>query len=98
MVVFDTDGDPARAAISPARPLGDRPWAEDGETWRRLSAVFPARVGTHNPDQVFYFGRDGQLLRHDYDTELACNIATRTTPTSTRSLAGSVFPRCGGPP
>jgi hypothetical protein len=54
--------------------------------------VFPARIGTHNPDQVFYFGRDGLLLRHDYDTELACNIATAHYTDEHQVFGGISFP------
>jgi hypothetical protein len=41
------------------------PWGEDGEIWRRLRAVFPTRIASHSPDQLFYFGPDGLLRRHD---------------------------------
>lgn len=68
------------------------PWAEDGETWRRLRAVFPARIGTHNPDQVFYFGPDGLLRRHDYDLELACNIAVADYTDEHQVFGGISFP------
>ena len=68
------------------------PWAEDGETWRRLRAVFPARIGTHNPDQVFYFGPDGLLRRHDYDLDLACNIAVADYTDEHQVFGGISFP------
>src|ERR1700754_2629747 len=42
------------------------PWAENGETWRRLRAGFPRRIATHAVVQTFYFGADDHLLRrHD---------------------------------
>ena len=39
------------------------PWQEDGQTWRRLHATFPASITTHSAGQVFYFGADGLLRR-----------------------------------
>src|SRR5439155_27059814 len=56
------------------------PWAEEGETWRRLRAVFLARIGTHHPDRVFYFGPDGLLRRHDTTWSWPATSALRTTP------------------
>src|SRR5262245_6073914 len=29
------------------------PWQEDGQTWRRLPATFPASITTHSAEQVF---------------------------------------------
>jgi len=46
------------------------PWQEDGQTWRRLHATFPASITTHSAEQVFYFGADGLLRRLDYTTEV----------------------------
>jgi hypothetical protein len=59
--------------------------------------VFPARIGTPHHDQVFYFGPDGLLRRHDYDMGLACNIATADYTDDHQVFGGSAFPRCGGP-
>jgi hypothetical protein len=47
-----------------------QPWQEDGQTWRRLQARFPARIAAHSPDQVLYFGPDGLLRRHYYTADL----------------------------
>jgi hypothetical protein len=68
------------------------PWAEEGETWRRLRAVFPAGIDTHKPDQVFYFGSDGLLRRHDYDMEFARNIATADYTDEHQVFGGISFP------
>ncbi|NBH02568.1 hypothetical protein [Amycolatopsis sp. SID8362] len=46
------------------------PWRENGETWRRLEVEFPEDVATHCRTQVFYFGDDGLLRRHDYEAEV----------------------------
>lgn len=46
------------------------PWPENGEMWRRLKVTFPHSIATHSTVQVFYFGADGLLRRHDYDAEV----------------------------
>jgi hypothetical protein len=46
------------------------PWAENGETWRRLQVTFPPGIATHSTVQTFYFDSDGLLRRHDYETEV----------------------------
>lgn len=43
---------------------------EDGQLRRRLRATFPSRIATHGREQVFHFGPDGLLRRHDYTPEL----------------------------
>lgn len=45
-------------------------WQEGGETWRRLTAVFPPHIDTHSPRQTFYFDANGSLRRHDYCPEV----------------------------
>jgi len=46
------------------------PWEERGEVWRRLAVTFPLELHTHSRQQVFYFGSDGLLRRHDYTPEV----------------------------
>jgi len=46
------------------------PWSQDGETWRRLEATFPADIDTHSREQVLYFDSRGLLRRHDYVAEV----------------------------
>ena len=46
------------------------PWHENGEMWRRLKVTFPQSIATHSTVQMFYFGSDGLLRRHDYDAEV----------------------------
>jgi hypothetical protein len=46
------------------------PWHENGEMWRRLKVTFPHSIATHSTVQMFYFGSDGLLRRHDYDAEV----------------------------
>jgi hypothetical protein len=64
------------------------PWRENGETWRRLKATFPATVASHNREQVTHFGPDGLMRRHDYTVDVlggATRITRRTTVTSMAS-------------
>jgi hypothetical protein len=42
------------------------PWDENGETWRVLSATFPASIDTHSSTQLYYFDDQGHLRRMDY--------------------------------
>ena len=46
------------------------PWEEAGETWQRLKVTYPPAIATHNAEQIFYFGDDGLLRRHDYTAEV----------------------------
>jgi len=43
---------------------------EDGELRRRLKVTFPDHIATHCPEQIFHFGPDGLLRRHDYTPEV----------------------------
>jgi hypothetical protein len=42
----------------------------DGETCRRLSVTFPDHIKTHTRTQVFCFGPDGLLRRHDFTIDI----------------------------
>lgn len=44
--------------------------SEGGETWSRLKVTFPEAIATHSREQVFYFGEEGLLRRHDYTAEV----------------------------
>jgi hypothetical protein len=41
-----------------------------GETWRRLNVTFPDHIKTHARNQVFCFGPDGLLRRHDFTIDI----------------------------
>ncbi|MGW1542091.1 hypothetical protein ACWCPM_17965 [Streptomyces sp. NPDC002309] len=43
---------------------------EEGEEWSRLKVTFPDDIATHGREQLFYFGEDGLLRRHDYTAEV----------------------------
>jgi hypothetical protein len=68
------------------------PWAEDGEIWRRLRAVFPTRIASHSANQLFYFGPDGLLRRHDYRLEIVGNAATADYTDDHQVFDGISFP------
>lgn len=46
-------------------------WEENGETWRRLKATFPASIATHSTEQTFYFDQQGIFRRHDYNVDIS---------------------------
>ena len=46
------------------------PVEADGETWRRLSVSFPDHIKSHTRKQVFCFGPDGLLRRHDFTIDI----------------------------
>jgi hypothetical protein len=70
------------------------PWGEDGEVWSRLIVSFPSSIPTHCRDQVFYFNRQGLLVRHDYTAEVfgkwakACHYSW-----DHREVGGIIIPR-----
>jgi hypothetical protein len=68
------------------------PWGEDGEMWRRLRAVFPMRIASQSADQLFYFGPDGLLRRHDYRMELVGNTAAADYTDDHQVFDGISFP------
>ncbi|MEV5388169.1 hypothetical protein [Streptomyces sp. NPDC052721] len=51
------------------------PLWEDGERWRGLRATFPASFAGHSRVQDFYFGPDNLLRRHDYEVDIAGDLA-----------------------
>ena len=42
------------------------PHTEYGEPWRRLRAIFPARIPVHSAEQIFYFDEAFMLRRFDF--------------------------------
>ena len=47
------------------------PWLAGSDIWRVLRATFPETVETHSRVQLFYFGDDLMLRRHDYQMDIA---------------------------
>jgi hypothetical protein len=46
------------------------PIEADDETWRRLKVIFPDHIKSHTRTQVFCFGPDGLLRRHDFTIDI----------------------------
>jgi hypothetical protein len=68
------------------------PWAEQGESWRRLRIRFPATIATHSTEQTLYVGADGLLKRHDYDVEIAGNTPGAHYVSDYVEVQGLMFP------
>ncbi len=68
------------------------PWEEGEETWRRLEVTFPKSVPSHSTKQVFYFGPDGLLRRHDYSVEIMGGTSSANYASEYREFGGIVFP------
>jgi len=68
------------------------PIEADGETWRRLEVTFPDQVKTHSRQQIFCFGPDGLLRRHDFAIDLLGGVPSQLTATGYRDVDGIVIP------
>ena len=79
-----------RAAVQSGRKELE-PWGEDGEIWRRLHAVFARRIASHSAHQLFYFGPNGLLRRHDYHMEIVGNTAAADYAGDHQALDGISF-------
>jgi hypothetical protein len=64
----------------------------DGETWRRLKVVFPDEVKSHTREQIFCFGPDGLLRRHDYTVDILGGATGLNYATDYRDVDGLMFP------
>jgi hypothetical protein len=47
------------------------PWHDNGEKRRRLKVVFPERIATHCPEQIFHIDGRGLICRMDYRAPVA---------------------------
>jgi hypothetical protein len=54
------------------------PWRQGKETWRRLKVTFPEHLARHAREQIYYFGEDGLLRRHDYVAEAVTKDSVAT--------------------
>lgn len=68
------------------------PRQEDGQTWRRLLATFPAAIATHSAEQIFSFGDDGLLRRLDYAVDIDGGTRMADYAEGYQSFAGLAFP------
>jgi hypothetical protein len=68
------------------------PVEADGETWRRLKVTFPDTVKSHTRDQIFCFGTDGLLRRHDYTVDILGGGTGLNYATNYQDIDGIIFP------
>lgn len=72
-------------------PLGTT--KKRGEVWDKVGVTFPPEVATHSPKQVFYFGPDGLLRRHDYYVQIMTALARGARYIhQTQSVEGLILP------
>ena len=64
----------------------------DGETWRRLKVTFPDTVKSHTKTQIFCFGPDGLLRRHDYTVDVLGGAPGSNYASDYREVDGIIFP------
>jgi hypothetical protein len=74
------------------RTIEIEPWNENGETWRRLKATFPADVPSHSREQTFYFDASGILRRHDYCVDVIGGSASANYAQEPKTFGGIVYP------
>ena len=63
-----------------------------GETWRRLRVIFPDDVKSHTREQIFCFGPDGLLRRHDYSVDVLGGATGLNYASDYREVDGLMFP------
>ncbi|PXX66711.1 hypothetical protein DFR70_103461 [Nocardia tenerifensis] len=64
-----------------------------GETWRRLSVTFPDHIKSHTREQVFCFGPDGLLRRHDFTIDIVDpTTESQLYATDYRDVDGIIIP------
>ena len=63
-----------------------------GETWRRLEVTFPSDIKSHSRKQVFCFGPDGLLRRHDFTIDVIAGAPSELYATGYRDVDGIVIP------
>lgn len=64
----------------------------EGETWRRLKVIFPEEVKSHTREQIFCFGPDGLLRRHDYSVDILGGATGLNYASEYREVDGLMFP------
>jgi hypothetical protein len=68
------------------------PVEANGETWRRLMVTFPDAVKSHTREQIFCFGPDSLLRRHDYTVDILGGGTGLNYATNYRDIDGIIFP------
>jgi hypothetical protein len=64
----------------------------DAKTWRRLKVTFPDTVKSHTKTQIFCFGPDGLLRRHDYTVDVLGSAPGLNYASDYRDVDGIIFP------
>ena len=64
----------------------------EGETWRRLKVTFPDYVKSHTREQIFCFGSDGLLRRHDYTVDILGGATGLNYASDYRDVDGIIIP------
>jgi hypothetical protein len=64
----------------------------DAETWRRLKVTFPDSIKSHTTTQIFCFGPDGLLRRHDYTVDILGGAPGLNYASDYRDVDGIIFP------
>jgi hypothetical protein len=64
----------------------------EGETWRRLKVIFPEEVKSHTREQIFCFGTDGLLRRHDYTVDILGGATGLNYASGYQEVDGLMFP------
>ena len=64
----------------------------ESETWRRLKVIFPDEVKSHTREQIFCFGPDGLLRRHDYTVDILGGATGLNFASDYREIDGLMFP------
>ena len=69
------------------------PIEADGEKWRRLRVTFPDHIKSHTRTQVFCFGPDGLLRRHDFSIDIVGHaVESQLHATDYRDVNGIIIP------
>jgi hypothetical protein len=63
-----------------------------GETWRRLEVTFPGDIKSHTREQIFCFGPDGLLRRHDFTIDVIAGAPAELYAADYRDVDGIIIP------
>lgn len=63
-----------------------------GEMWRRLEVTFPEDIKSHSRKQVFCFGPEGLLRRHDFRIDVIAGAPSELYATDYRDIDGIIVP------
>jgi hypothetical protein len=68
------------------------PIAVDTEPWRRLKVTFPDQIKTHTREQIFCFGPDSLLRRHDFTIDVNGGVPAMLYAAEYREVEGIIIP------